>query len=194
MAHVRQTFSLSERRACGLLKIAVSTFRYRSNRDDSELRSKLVELARERPRYGYRRLHVLVCRQGERVNHKRLFSIYRQAGLSVKRRKRKRLVRVGRPLEAATYSNQEWAIDFVSDALASGRAIRVLSVVDAFTRECLALDAETSFASRRVTRVLERAIKQRGIPLRIRLDNDPELTSGHFVAWSVVRKIDLLHI
>jgi len=147
-AHVRQAFSLSERRACGLLKIAVSTYRYRSSRDDSELRSKLVELARERPRYGYRRLHVLACREGERINHKRLFRIYRQAGLSVKRRKRKRLVRAGVPIPTVTAANQQWALDFASDAIATGRKIRVLSVIDRYTRECLSLEIDTSFRDR----------------------------------------------
>jgi putative transposase len=138
---MRETFELSERRACGLVGMAVSTYRHRKRSN---------ELARDKPRYGYRRLQVLLSRDGECVNHKRVWRVYREAGLSVKRRKRKRLVRVGRPLEAATQRNAEWAIDFASDALATGRVIRVLSVVDAFTRECLALEADTSFASRRV--------------------------------------------
>jgi putative transposase len=157
VAHIRTTFQLSERRACGLVCIAVSTFRYQRADSDERLRQQLIDLAREKPRYGYRRLHVLLAREGEVVNHKRVWRVYRQAGLSVKRRKRKRLVRVGRPLETATQANEEWAIDFASDALATGRAIRVFSVVDACTRQCLALEADNSFASRRVTRVLEQA-------------------------------------
>jgi putative transposase len=191
---MRDTFELSERRACGLIGMAVSTYRYRGMEADGGLREKLIELARAKPRYGYRRLHVLLWRDGEWVNHKRVWRVYREAGLSVKRRKRKRLQRVGRPLEAVTQSNEEWAIDFASDALAAGRPIRVLSVVDAFTRECLALEADTSFASRRVTRVLDRAIQKHGGPRRIRLDNGPELTSRHFLAWAIERRIELLHI
>ena len=194
VAHIRATFQLSERRACGLVGIAVSTFRYQRADTDERLRQQLIDMAREKPRYGYRRLHVLLAREGEVVNHKRVWRVYRQAGLSVKRRKRKRLVRVGRPLEAATQANEEWAIDFASDVLATGRSIRVLSVVDACTRQCLALEADTSFASRRVTRVLEQAIGEYGWPRRIRCDNGPELTSRHFLAWSVERKIELVHI
>lgn len=164
MTHLKDTFELSERRACGLIGIAVSTYRYQGRKNDGELRRKLIELAREKPRYGYRRLHVLMEREGEAVNHKRVWRVYKEAGLSVKRRKRKRLVRVGRPLEPATQINEEWAIDFASDALATGRAIRVLSVVDACSRQCMALETDTSFASRRVTRVLERAMSQYGWP------------------------------
>lgn len=114
------------------------------------------------------------------MNHKRVWRAYREAGLAVKRRKRKRLVRVGRPLEPATFRNEEWALDLVSDAIATGRSIRLLNIADAYTRECLALEVDTSFASRRVTRVLERVIAERGAPRRIRCDNGPELTSRHF--------------
>jgi putative transposase len=191
---MRETFELSERRACGLMGIAVATYRYQGRKRNEGLRARLIELAREKPRYGYRRLHVLLSRDGECVNHKRVWRVYREAGLSVKRRKRKRLARVGRPLEQAVRANQEWAIDFASDALATGRAIRVLSVVDAYTRLCLALEGDTSFASRRVTRVLERAIQVYGRPERIRLDNGPELTSRHFLAWAAEQRIELLHI
>jgi putative transposase len=93
-----------------------------------------------------------------------------------------------------TAANQEWALDFVHDAVASGRAVRVLSVVDAYTRECLALEVDTSFASRRVTRVLDAIIGEHGVPASIRCDNGPELTSRHMLAWSVERKIELVHI
>jgi len=137
---------------------------------------------------------VLLARDGAVVNHKRVWRIYRQAGLSVKRRKRKRLVRIGRQLEAVTQVNEEWAIDFASDSLATGRAIRVLSVVDACTRQCLALEADTSFASRRVTQVLEEAMSEYEWPRRIRCYNGPELTSRHFLAWTIERRIELLHI
>jgi putative transposase len=166
--------------------MAVSSYRYETKRTDEPLRTKLVELAREKPRFGYRRLHVLLRRSGERVNHKRLHRIYCEAGLRIRRKKRKHCVREGKPLVARTSANQEWALDFAHDAVACGRAIRVLSVVDAYTRECLALEVDTSFASRRVTRVLEAQA--------IRCDNGPELTSRHFLAWSVERQIELLHI
>lgn len=140
---MRSHYVVSERRVCGLMGMAVSSYRYASKRTDEPLRTKLVELAREKPRFGYRRLHVLLRRSGERVNHKRLHRIYRAAGLMIRRKKRKHCVREGKPLVARTAANQEWALDFAHDAVACGRAIRVLSVVDAYTRECLALEVDT---------------------------------------------------
>jgi putative transposase len=142
IGQMRIEYAFSERRACGLVMLAVSSYRYQTRRSDEPLRTKLVELAREKPRFGYRRLHVLLRRSGERVNHKRLHRVYREAGLSLRRKKRKHCVRVGQPLRTRTAANQEWALDFVHDAV-DGRAIRVLSVVDAYTRECLALEVDT---------------------------------------------------
>ena len=191
---LRETYAASQRRVCGLMGMAVASYRYQSRRSDEPLRTQLVELAREKPRFGYRRLHVLLRRDGERVNHKRLHRIYRAAGLMIRRKKRKHCVREGKPLVARTSANQEWALDFVHDVVECGRTIRVLSVVDAYTRECLALEVDTSFASRRVTRVLGAIMAERGQPLAIRCDNGPELTSRHFLAWCVERKIELLHI
>ena len=127
-------------------------------------------------------------------DHKRVFRIYQAAGLSVKRKKRKRLVRSGRPLVTTTAPNQQWAIDFVHDRLASGRAIRVLTVVDTFTRECLALEVDSSLPSRRVTRALDSIIFERGRPESITLDNGTELTSRHFLSWGIDRRIELAHI
>jgi putative transposase len=176
------------------MSIAVSSFRYRSRRSDEDLKEKLARLAREKPRYGYRRLQVLIEREGERVNHKRLYRVYREAGLCLKRKKRKHCARVGSPRVQLTAANQEWALDFAHDVVAAGRTIRVLSVVDAFTRECLALEVDTGFASRRVTRVLDEVIGQRGLPQAIRCDNGPELTSRHFLAWGLEWKIELRHI
>lgn len=191
---VREQFAFSERRSCGLLLVPVSSFRYQPRRNDAQLRDRLIELAREKPRFGYRRLYVLLRREGERVNHKRVHRIYREAGLSIRRKKRKHCVRTSSPLRVYTAANQEWALDFAHDVLAAGRTIRVLSVVDAFTRECLALEVDTSFASRRMTRVLDQIIVQRGAPLSIRCDNGPELTSRHFLAWCIDHKIELAHI
>jgi putative transposase len=191
---LRKDFAFSERHACQLIGLAVSTYRHQSKKVDGTLHEQLVALAREKPRYGYRRLHVLLLREGMRVNHKRVWRVYREAGLTVKRRKRKRLVRIGKPQPAVAAANEEWALDFLSDRLASGRSVRVLSVVDTFTRECVALQVDTSFASRRVTGVLEKVMKQRAWPRRIRCDNGPELTSRHFLAWCIERRIELLHI
>ena len=191
---LRSHYAASERRVCGLMRMAVSSYRYESQRSDEALRTKLVELAREKPRYGSPRLQVLLRREGWEVNHKRVERVYREAGLTLRRKKRKHCVRVGRPLVERTAANQEWALDFVHDAVECGRTIRVLSVVDAYTRECLALEVDTSFASRRVTRVLEGIIAERGLPQTIRCDNGPELTSRHFLAWAIEHKIELAHI
>ena len=194
VGQVRQEYAFSQRRACGLVAMAVSSYRYQSRRSDEPLRTRLVELARSKPRFGYRRLHVLLGRWGEQVNHKRVHRVYREAGLMIRRKKRKHCVREGKPLLVRTSANQEWALDFLHDAVECGRAIRVLSVVDAYTRECLALEVDTSFASRRVTRVLEQIVGERGVPQAIRCDNGPELTSRHFLAWCVERQIELVHI
>lgn len=189
-----ENYPASQQRVCGLMQIAVSSFRYRTTRSDEGLRERLVELARKKPRFGYRRLHILLGSSGERVNHKRVFRVYREAGLAVRRKARKRLVREGSPGPALTAANQEWALDFVQDAAESGRKFRVLSVLDVYTRECLALEVDTSFASRRVTRELERIVAERGVPEAIRCDNGPEFTSRHFLAWCIERQIELVHI
>ena len=128
------------------------------------------------------------------VNHKRVYRVYREAGLLIRRRRRKRLLRAGLVRPAVTGANQEWALDFVHDAAEGGRKFRVLSVIDVYTRECLALEVETSFASRRVTRELEKIVAERGAPEAIRCDNGPEFTSRHILAWALERKIELVHI
>ncbi|MCL5263293.1 MAG: IS3 family transposase [Acidobacteria bacterium] len=192
--HIRKKFAFTERRACRLLLVPVSSYRYKPSQNDDGLRERLVALAREKPRYGYRRLHVLLGREGEQVNHKRVHRIYREAGLALRRKKRKHCVRLSTPLGTYTAANQEWALDFVHDAVACGRSIRVLNVIDAYTRESLAMEVDTSFAGPRVTRVLDQIIAERGLPRAIRCDNGPELTSRHFLAWALDRKVDLIHI
>jgi putative transposase len=186
---------LSERKACRLLELDRSSYRYQAVPDpDTELRGKLVELARQKPRYGYRRLHVLLERRGSRVNVKRVYRLYREEGLMVRRRRRKRLVRAMAAAPRLLRVNQEWAMDFVIDGLASGRMVRILSVVDAYTRECLALEADTSLGSGRVIRVLEQLIAERGVPESLRCDNGPEFTSRRMIGWAEDRKLLLVHI
>jgi putative transposase len=187
-------FLVSQRRICELLGVAESSQRYASRRSDEMLRERLVEAAREKPRWGYRRLQVKLEEKGMHVNHKRVYRVYREAGLTIRRKRRRRLVRVGVVRAEVTGANQEWALDFVHDAAESGRKFRALSVIDVYTRECLALEVDTSFASRRVTRVLEQVVAERGVPAAIRCDNGPELTSRHFLAWCMERKIELVHI
>jgi putative transposase len=126
---IQAKYAFTERRACRLLLVPVSSYRYKPRNHDEDLRERLVALAREKPRFGYRRLHVLLGREGEQVNHKRVHRIYREAGLALRRKKRKHCVRVCAPLGVYTAANQEWALDFVQDVTASGRSIRVLNVM-----------------------------------------------------------------
>ena len=195
VAFASAEFRLSERRACKLLGADRSSYRYESRPDRNvELREALLELAQQKPRYGYRRLHAVLCRRGHEVNVKRVYRLYSEAGLAVRRRRRKRLVRD--PLASARLLrvNQEWAMDFIVDGLANGRMVRILSVVDAYTRECLALEADTSLGSGRVTRVLEQLIAERGLPESVRSDNGPEFCSRRMLAWAEDRRVALVHI
>jgi putative transposase len=195
VAFAMEKYRLSERHACELNGMDRSSYRYEPEPDrNAELRANLIELARQRPRFGYRRLGVLLEKDGEAVNHKRLLRVYQQAGLAVRRRERKRLARdrVGMPV--LSRPNQEWSIDFVTDALANGRAIRSLTVLDDFTKESPAIEVDTSLSGLRVTRVLDRIIAERGKPDGLRLDNGPEFTSRCFIAWAEQRGVPLIYI
>ena len=186
---------MSERRACKLLEMDRSSYRYEPQPDrNAAVRQELIALARQKPRYGYRRLGVLLGRRGYRVNHKRLYRIYCQEHLAVRRLRRKRLARPAVPVATLSRANQEWSMDFVMDGLATGRALRLLTMVDNYTRECLAIEVDSCLSSQRVTRVLEWVMEQRGAPAAIRCDNGPEFTSRHFLAWCEQRRIGLLHI
>jgi putative transposase len=193
----RRRHGVSERRACRLVGIDRATARYRARPRDDEaaLRRRLLELAGERPRFGYRRLQALLRREGVVVNHKRVERLYRADGLAVRRRGRKRVARAdrGRP-DAPVRPNQQWALDFVSDALAQGRRIRVLAVVDVWSREAVALEVDTSLPGERVARVLEQAVVQRGCPEELVLDNGPELTGRALDEWAHRRGVRLRFI
>jgi putative transposase len=194
---VRARYGLSERRASRLAGIGRSTLRYRGRgrADEEQLRRRLRELAAERPRFGYRRLHALLRREGIAVNHKRVERLYRAEGLAVRRRGRKRVARDGRGRAARPVRpNQQWGIDFVSDALAWGRRIRLFTVVDVFTREALAIEVDTSLPGARVVRVLERLAAQRGAPGEIVLDNGPELAGKAVDQWAYERGVRLRFI
>ena len=187
VSYVQEQFGLSQRRACQVVGSARSTIRYQrqGQGDNDAVRGRLCELATQRPRFGYRRLHVLLRREGIVVNHKRIARLYREEGLAVRRRRRKSLARVrrGRPTPPHR-ANEQWAMDFLQDALASGRTIRLLSVIDVYTREVLALEVDTSLPGRRVVRVLDRLAGERPLPAQIVLDNGPELISRVLEAWA----------
>jgi len=190
-----EKFQVSERHACELNVMDRSSYRYEPQADrDAELREKLIGLARQKPRYGYRRLGVLLAREGFRVNHKRLWRVYQEAGLGVRRRERKRWERGKAGMPLLSRPNQEWSIDFVSDALANGRAIRALTVIDGFTKESPVIEVDSSLSAPRITRVLDQVIEQRGRPDGIRIDNGPEFTSRCFLAWAEQRGITLVFI
>ncbi len=195
VAFAMEKFKMSERRACELNAMDRSSYRYEPRADrDAELREKLIELARQKPRYGHRRLNVLLERQGISVNHKRLWRVYQEAGLGVRRRERKRVERRKAGMPVLSRPNEEWSIDFVSDALANGRGIRALTVLDDFTKESPAIEVDSSLSAPRVTRVLDQVIEERGQPDAMRLDNGPEFTSRCFVAWAEQRGIRLIYI
>jgi len=192
---VQSEHGLSERTACKLLGVERSSYRYEPRPDrNAELREALIKLARQKPRYGYRRLHALLSRRGYEVNVKRVYRLYVEERLMVRRKRRKHLVRERAAEPRLTRANQEWAMDFIVDGLATGRMVRILSVVDAYTRECLALEADTSLGSGRVTRVLERLIDERGRPENLRSDNGPEFTSRRMLGWAEDWKVGLVHI
>jgi putative transposase len=159
----------SQRRACSLIGMQPKTYRYASTRgDDGKVRERLRALASLRRRFGYRRLLLLLRREGIELNHKKLFRLYREERLSVRRRGgRKRALGTRAPMFLPQARNQRWSLDFVSDVLADGRRFRVLVVVDDFTRECLALVVDTSLSSQRVVRELDALIAARGKPLLI---------------------------
>ncbi len=193
---VVEELGLSQRRACRLIGISRSVARYRCHSTDPPgLRERLRSLAAERRRYGYRRLWVLLRREGFGVNHKRVYRLYREEGLMVQRRKRKRMCGVGRvPAAPACRRNQRWSMDFVADALAGGRKIRVLTVVDDFTRECLATEVDTSLPGVRVTRVLDRLSAQRALPETITVDNGPEFAGRALDTWAYQHQVQLRFI
>ena len=190
---IQERWDFSERRACRLIGIHRSAARYeRRRRDAPELRQRLCTLAAERRRFGYRRLWVLLRREGFAVNHKRVYRLYREEGLCVRRRKRKRMASVALiPRPAPERQNQRWSMDFVSDALASGRRIRVLTVIDDFTRESLATEVDTSLPSLRVTRVLDRLVAEHGLPELITVDNGPEFAGRTLDAWAYAHGVRL---
>ena len=176
---------MSERRACRVIDADRKSVRYRSTRDDdADLREKLRELANQRRRFGYRRLHILLRREGIMINRKKTQRLYREEGLAVRRRRsRRRAVGTRAPAPVLALPNQRWSLDFVHDEMASGRRFRVLNVVDDVTRECLAAVPDTSISGRRVVRELTELIAQRGKPGMIVSDNGTELTSNAVLAW-----------
>jgi putative transposase len=196
VAHLRSHLEMSERRACSLVAADRTMVRYRSRRPpDTALRARLRELANERRRFGYRRLFILLRREGERSGINRIYRLYREEGLTVrKRRARRRAVGTRCPILVEAKVNARWSLDFVHDQFAHGRRFRILNVVDDVTRECLAAIADTSISGRRVARELTALIERRGKPGMIVSDHGTEFTSNAMLAWTEEHRIDWHYI
>ncbi len=196
MGQLMATHGLSQRRACGLLQITRRSLRRGPGPDRNRaLRTRLKQLAEARRRWGCPMLYRAIRREGFRVNHKRVERLYREEGLALRRRRRrKRLshVRVVRP--PAVEANQTWALDFIHDSLVSGRPFRALAVIDEWSRESLAIEVDRSLTSERVIRVLERLGVERGWPMLIQSDNGPEFTSRALDQWAYRHQVHLQFI
>ena len=192
VAHLVEGHGMSERRACRVIGCCRMTMRYEAVRqNDPVLRERLKELAKVRRRFGYRRLHVFLRREGHEVNHKRLFRISREERLHVRRRGgRKRAMGTRAPMVLPMMPNQRWSLDFVSDQLTDGRRFRIMTVVDDCTRECLALIADTSLSGARVARELATLFGTRGKPQTVVSDNGTEFTSNAILTFADDCKID----
>lgn len=193
MSFLRENHTISERRACKMTGLHRSTFRYQAKpSDDTEIRLRLRQLAEQRRRFGSPRLHVLLRREGYLINHKRTERIYREEGLSLRlKRRRKRCSALRIVLNKPQRVNQHWSMDFVTDNLYNGRRFRILTVVDDLSRECPVLEVDHSLTGLRVTRVLDRIALTRGLPEVITVDNGPEFISKVMDAWAYEKRVKL---
>lgn len=184
---------LSQTRACRLVGIARPVYAYKPRPDsNAELRARMLEIAQQRPRFGQPRLHIMLRREGWKINHKRTERLYRQENLSLRTKKRRRKrsgLRIVLPL--AKRANESWSMDFVSDALGNGRRFRALTIVDQFSRECPWIEIDHSLPGLRVARVLDRLAKDRGLPKTITVDNGPEFAGKDLDQWAYKRGVRL---
>ena len=191
---LEMTYEVSERRACRVLELKRSSCRYRSVADEqAALKIRLKDLAQARVSYGYRRLHVLLRREGWQVNHKRVYRIYRLLGLGMRPKKPRRHVTACRRMERpeAIAPDEGWSMDFMSDELFDGRRLRLLTLVDNFTRESLAIEVSDHIGGAKVVEVLMRLREERGLPRTIRVDNGPEFISKALDQWAYLNGVAL---
>ena len=182
-----EQFHLSERRACRLVGLSRDSYRNPPVMDEqtASLCGAIVGIAHVRRRFGYRRIHDLLRRRFPNVNHKRVYRLYRDANLAVRKRKKVRRPASERlPLLVASRVNEVWSMDFVSDSLVSGQRFKCLTVADDFSRECVDITADFGIGGQYVTRLLDRAAIFRGYPKAVRTDNGPEFTSRAFIGWA----------
>ena len=182
-----EQFQLSERRACRLVGLSRESFRNppMASEQTQALQCRIVDIAHQRRRFGYRRVHDLLRRDFPGVNHKRVYRLYREANLAVRKRKKsKRPLNERVPLQLAKAVNEVWSMDFVSDSLSNGRRLKYLTVADDFSHECVDIAVDFGISGEYVTRLLDRAAVFRGYPDMVRTDNGPEFTSRVFMAWA----------
>jgi len=191
---MRAETQISERRACSLMGISRTVFQYRPTRDESteQLKSRIIALAQERRRFGYRRIHIMLEREGIRVNHKRTYRLYKEAGLAVKRRRKRHGVAVPRQaLTLPSGPNQVWSMDFVFDALSTGKRIKCLTIVDDYTKEAVDIVVDRSISGHYVARALSNITRFRGTPQTIRTDQGPEFTGQALDQWATNNGVEL---
>lgn len=193
MQHIIDCFGLSQRRASSLIAISRNTLRYEPKPDkDAEVRQRMKEIAEQRRRFGCRRLHVMLKREGLVRNHKRTERLYKEENLALRIRRRKKLASQGRiEIEKPTRPNQLWAMDFLHDALYNGRKLRFLPIIDTYTKECFRIEVDTSIGGKRVCTVLSQIAAIRELPEKIVVDNGPEFISNAMDAWAYERGIKL---
>jgi putative transposase len=191
-----ESLGLTQRQACRLVSLWRSSFQYCSRRkDDTPLRRKMLEIAERRRRFGMPRIYVMLRREGWNDNYKRVERIYGEENMALRRRKRrKKFVGPRVPLPVPERPNQHLSMDFVQDRLTNGRKIRTLTIVDNFSRECPALEVDTSLGGKRVVRVLERLVERQGAPEAITIDNGTEFDSRAMDEWAFKRKVRLAFI
>jgi putative transposase len=191
---MKVVYQVSERRVCEVLTLARTSCRYRSRADEqAALRIRLRDLAYARASYGYRRLHILLQREGWRVNHKRIYRLYKLEGLMMRPKKPRRHATARRRMERveATSPNEGWSMDFMSDELYNGQRIRLLTLVDNFTRESLAVEVDTHLGGHGVVEALQRISQDRPLPSTIRVDNGPEFISKVLDQWAYLNRVEL---
>jgi putative transposase len=193
VSHIRESLGLSERKACLLVNISVSECRYQFRKaDDSVLRQRLRELAGQSKRFGSPRLHIMLRREKLVVNHKRTERLYREEGLALRRKRRRKGAAGNRAvMPSAIRPNEHWSMDFVSDSIVTGRRFRALAVIDNFSRECPVIEVDTSLGGARVVNVLERLEETRGLPEAITIDNGPEFTGKALDEWAYRKGVKL---
>lgn len=194
--YCKKKYEISERVACEQINISRSTYRYKTiKKDDKKIKAKILNIARKYSCYGYRRINAILRRRKIFMNHKKVYRLYKELNLAHRTVRRKKYWNMGSGIqEQALSTNEVWAMDFMSDRLVYGKKIRILNVIDTYSRECLLIAVSSSFPSTEVIKQLEAIIKKRGAPKYIKLDNGPEYISKAIIHWSKEKNINLSYI